>query len=132
MIRITQNINEINPKGLIQLFTKVGWNYVDGEASLVKRLEKSYRVLALFDDDKIIGFGRVVSDGVSVAIFWDICVDPEYQGKGYGSSIISTLENICKLGGVETAIVTVETKNKEFYKSRGYEKQKLTVMYKWL
>lgn len=132
MLRISHEVKDINPKELIELFSKVGWIYCDEESSLLERLRRSYKVMALFDDNKLIGFGRVVSDGVSVAILWDICVDPDYQGKGYGGSIVTTLENICKLNEVETSIVTVKNENIRFYKNRGYVKQKLSVMYKSL
>jgi len=59
-------------------------------------------VMVKNDDDKPIGMGRVIGDGGCFCQIVDICVLPEYQGKGIGKLImeklmefISTLPDTC-------------------------------------
>ena len=46
-----------------------------------KAFENSHTVVFIFDDDKLIGFGRALSDGAYQAAIYDIAISPGYQGK---------------------------------------------------
>jgi len=65
-------------------------SYFEGEVHK-KAFENSHTVVFVFDDDKLIGFGRAISDGVYQAAIYDIAVLPEYQGKKVGSTIIDSI-----------------------------------------
>lgn len=82
----------------------IDWNYITNTLKAVgmanfdaethkKAFENSYRVEFVFDEDKLIGFGRAISDGAYQAAIYDVAVLPEYQGKGIGRLIV---ENIIK------------------------------------
>jgi GNAT superfamily N-acetyltransferase len=51
----------------------------------------SHTVVFVFDEDRLIGFGRALSDGVTQAALYDVAVLPEYQGKGIGKSIVKCI-----------------------------------------
>ena len=62
------------------------------EGSVHKRaFESSATVVFAFDDDKLIGFGRAISDGEYQAAIYDVAVLPNYQGLGVGRLIIETI-----------------------------------------
>lgn len=56
-----------------------------------KAFENSHTVVFIFDDDKLIGFGRAISDGICQATIYDIAVLPKYQGKKIGSTIVDSI-----------------------------------------
>ncbi|WP_251517624.1 MULTISPECIES: GNAT family N-acetyltransferase [Staphylococcus] len=44
--------------------------------------------VTLYEDDKLIGMGRVIGDGGTAFQIIDIAVDPHYQGMGHGKAIM--------------------------------------------
>ncbi|MBP2643311.1 MAG: acetyltransferase family protein [Firmicutes bacterium] len=56
-----------------------------------KVFENSYAVVFVFDQDKLIGFGRAISDGICQAAIYNIALDGGYHGKGLGKEIINRL-----------------------------------------
>lgn len=51
----------------------------------------SASVVFVFDEQKLIGFGRAISDGVVQAAIYDVAVLPSCQGKGIGKQIIQKI-----------------------------------------
>ena len=49
---------------------------------------ESTRVIAAYDDDILIGFCRVISDGSNMAWLGDVFVYPEYRGRGVGVELV--------------------------------------------
>ena len=64
----------------------------DGEVHK-KCFENSHTVIFVFDNEKLIGFGRAISDGVYQAAIYDVAVLPEYQGKKIGRIIVEHILN---------------------------------------
>jgi len=57
-------------------------------------LQNSVFAVSLRDADKqLIGMGRIIGDGGCFYQIVDIAVDPAYQGKGYGKTIMAELMN---------------------------------------
>ena len=46
-----------------------------------------------WDDGRLVGFGRVISDGVYQAAVYDMAVIPEYQRQGIGTMIMQNILN---------------------------------------
>lgn len=47
--------------------------------------------VTIYDDQSLIGMGRVIGDGGTAFQIIDIAVDPNYQGKGYGKFIMKNI-----------------------------------------
>jgi len=58
-----------------------------------KCFENSHTVIFVFENEKLIGFGRAISDGVYQAAIYDVAVLPEYQGKKIGRLIVEHILN---------------------------------------
>lgn len=56
-----------------------------------KAFTNSYAVIFLLQDDRLLGMGRAVSDGVYQAGLYDIAVLQEFQGRGFGRLILEKL-----------------------------------------
>lgn len=88
MIRIKENINNVDEFNL--LYDSVGWGAYDKEISK-KALNNTYYSVSIYDDNKIIGYGRLIGDGICFMYIHDVMVMPEYQNKKIGTSIMNKL-----------------------------------------
>ncbi|MGG2087374.1 GNAT family N-acetyltransferase [Priestia aryabhattai] len=78
-----------------EIYRSVGWKNHDEEK--IKKIFQSSNVVAIaYDENKITGFGRSLSDGVFNAAIYDVVVDEHYQNKGIGKKIIENLLNQLK------------------------------------
>lgn len=121
MIRIKENVNNVNEFNL--LYDLVGWGAYDEETSK-KALNNTYYSVSIYDDNKIIGYGRLIGDSICFMYIHDVMVKPEYQNKKIGTIIMNKL--IEKIDGIkkENPYVRVylgASKGKEgFYKKFGF------------
>ena len=58
---------------------------------LKKSLSNSDVIVSLWVGDEIVGFGRALTDGIYRGVLWDIVIDQNHQGKGFGTLIIQNL-----------------------------------------
>ena len=81
---------------------------------LRKCLANSDVIISLWSDNKPVGFGRALSDGIYRGVLWDIVIDQNHQGKGYGKMI---LENILESKPIKNTkkIYLMTTSKKSFY-----------------
>lgn len=56
-----------------------------------KAFKNSYVTVFVYDGNRMIGFGRAISDGAYQAAVYDVAVIPEFQKMGLGNTI---MENI--------------------------------------
>ena len=86
-----------------------------------KVFKSSYAVVFLMDGKKIIGVGRAISDGITLATLCNIAVRDAYRGNGLGKVILDNL-----LKQVEGCNVTLYTHPKHIglYEHWGFSKLK--------
>ncbi|PHS31753.1 MAG: GNAT family N-acetyltransferase [Sulfurovum sp.] len=76
----------------------------------------------VYDNEKLIGVGRALADGVDCSYICDVAIHPEYQGRGIGKAII---EKLVKDSKGHTKIILYAVSNKEpFYAKFGFAKMK--------
>ena len=121
MIRIKENnknVEEFN-----KLYDSVGWGAYSKEIS-TKALDNTFYSVSVYDDDKIIGYGRLIGDTICFIYIHDIMVVPEYQAKGIGTLIMhKLLEKIeeIKKENPSLRVYLGASKDREgFYKKFGF------------
>lgn len=78
--------------------------------------------------NKMIGCGTIIIEQKfihkcgSVAHIEDICINPEFRGKGYGKKIIQLLIDISKINNCYKVILDCNDENKSFYEKCGFNK----------
>ncbi|MCK5246086.1 GNAT family N-acetyltransferase, partial [Candidatus Bipolaricaulota bacterium] len=60
-------------------------------SDLATPIENSWYTLSAYDDNQLIGFGRLLCDGVMHAMIFDLIVHPDHQHRGIGSEILRRL-----------------------------------------
>ena len=58
---------------------------------LRKCLANSDVIISIWSHNEPVGFGRALSDGIYRGVLWDIVIDQNHQGKGYGKMIVKNL-----------------------------------------
>ena len=92
-------------------------------------LSKSDVIISLWIDKKIVGFGRALSDGIFRSVLWDIVIDQNHQGKGYGKVIVKALLESKRIKKTKR-IYLMTTNKKDFYAQLDFEEvnsQKLLI-----
>ena len=104
------------------LFQTTGWNenYQLSADELIQALNSSWYLLAAYNGHQLVGFGRLVSDGVIHAMIYELIVLPEYQGQGIGGNILERLVEKCKETGVRDIQLFCARGKREFYEKRGF------------
>ena len=124
MISIKENNK--NVEEFSHLYDAVGWGCYDEEVSK-KALDNSFYTISIYDNDKIIGFGRLVGDTICFLYVHDIMVLPEYQSKKIGTMVMNKLLEKIKEVKKENPFLRVYTgasKDKEgFYEKFGFVKR---------
>ena len=88
MILIKENIN--NVEEFNYLYDAVGWESYDRKVS-EKSLANTIYSVSVYDDSKIVGYGRLIGDGICFLYIQDVMVDPKYQNKKIGTQIMNKL-----------------------------------------
>jgi aralkylamine N-acetyltransferase len=131
LIEYKTGLDVIDWNSLIQMYKEVDLVIGLARAGKIDKIKKSfsnsYKIVTAWDVDKIVGAGRLISDGECYGWIHDVGVHPEYQKKGIGRGIMNELINGNEylLIGLTSSFVAVE-----FYKKLGFKKHK-TAMAKY-
>lgn len=72
-----------------------------------KGLPNACFTVTLYDNEQLIGMGRVIGDGGTAFQIVDIAVSNRYQGQGYGSLIMEHIMEYIKQVAVESTYVSL-------------------------
>lgn len=93
-----------------------------------KTIENSLCFGLYTDSKEQVGFARVVTDYVFFGNIMDVIVDPDYQGKGLGKTLVEFVLNHGVIKGLQT--ITLKTKDAHsFYEKYGFKKVGDSVLY---
>ena len=121
MIKIKENNKDVNEFNY--LYEEVGWGAYSYECSK-KALDNTLYSISIYDEDKVIGFGRLIGDGICFIYIHDVMVLPDYQSKKIGTLIMNKLLeeiNRIKEKHPDVLVYLGASKNKEgFYEKFGF------------
>src|ERR671933_435802 len=70
------------------LSTDAYWALGRARETVERLVRDAQRVVGAYDAERLVGFCRVVSDGVSFAYLADVYVWPAYRGRGVGLELV--------------------------------------------
>ena len=123
-LKIKENVKNVEEFNL--LYDAVGWGAYNDD--ITKRaLDNTFYSISIYDEDKIIGYGRLIGDTICFMYIHDIMVLPDYQSKKIGTMIMNKLiEKINELKKEHPDILVYlgASKNREgFYEKFGVVKR---------
>jgi ribosomal protein S18 acetylase RimI-like enzyme len=86
-----------------------------------KAFAASFAFASVWDGDRLVAFGRMISDGYMYSAIFDVVVDPDYQKKGLGKQVMQSL--MSKVPD-SRFMLTSTFGNEEFYKKLGFKHHK--------
>ncbi len=117
-------INVNNVKEFNYLYDQVGWGSYDDNISQIALDNTLYSVSVYDNNENILGYGRVIGDGICFLYIQDIMVLPSYQGKKVGTQIMNELLKYIddvKAKNPDLRVYLGASKGKEdFYKKFGF------------
>ena len=81
---------------------------------LKKCLANSDVITSVWVGNEIVGFGRALTDGIYRGVLWDIVIDNNHQGKGFGTLIVKNLLSSKKIKNTKK-LYLMTTNKKLFY-----------------
>ena len=109
---------KVSVKALADLRESVGWNRMEKEYT--NPLMKSYYHIAVYENEKLIGYIDSVSNGVTDAYIQDLIVSPGHQGKGIGTELMNKMIEYLKEKRIYMISVVYEESLKTFYERFGF------------
>jgi len=114
-----------DPKKYWELFQTTGWNveYKFSLKDLARAIQNSWYTVSVYHSSDLIGFGRIIGDGVHHALIVDLIIHPAYQGRGLGSQLLNRLVQKCKSNKIRDVQLFSAKDKFEFYERFGFEKR---------
>jgi GNAT superfamily N-acetyltransferase len=118
-VHLVQAPGALDYQAVSALLASVGMRARDPVA-MARAVEASTSVVAAYRGDDLVGFGRLISDGVYYGTIWDVAVSRVVQGQGIGRAIVEALlatarEQRLYMLGLFTAL-----HNRSFYQALGF------------
>ncbi|WP_445486819.1 GNAT family N-acetyltransferase [Niallia sp. 03133] len=115
---------ETNPsmEDYILLHQTTGWN-ANGlytYEQLYQAICNSWYSISIYHHKKLVGFGRIVSDGIYQTFICDVMVHPDYQNQGIGRKVMEILLGKCNEEGIKWVQLFSAKGKQEFYKKLGF------------
>lgn len=116
----------LSPEQLLQLFHQAPWAKRRTLKDARHMLRHTDIALCAWDGDRLVGFGRVLTDFIYRATIWDVIVDEDYQKQGIGKELVQRILHHPRLKKVE--LFWLCTRRPEFYRKLGFSSKEQTGM----
>jgi ribosomal protein S18 acetylase RimI-like enzyme len=118
---------DFDPALLVRLYEQAPWANGRQAEDARDMLAQTDLAISAWDADRLVGFGRVLTDYVYRASIWDVIVDQDYQGQDIGTEIMQRILHHPALKRVE--LFWLCTRDKQaFYEKLGFSANEQTGM----
>ena len=117
---IKQDCADVDWKAVSNTLKSVGMAHYEPDVHK-KAFEASHTTVFIYHANRLIGFGRAISDGAYQAAIYDCAVLAEYQGEGIGTKI---MQNILPRVSHCNVILYASPGKEGFYQAHGFRKIK--------
>ncbi len=117
-------IREGHEEEIFRLYCEAGWYSPEENVSpkfIRDVIQGSFAYLIVLDNSRLIGMGRIISDGKSDAYIQDVVVTRKYRGQGIGKAIVLKLIEHLKKSGIDWIGLISQPGTSHFYEKIGFE-----------
>ena len=121
-MEIVYKYNEpVKVEDVIQVFKNSGITRpVDQKERIQKMLDHANIILTAWDNNRLVGIARALTDFSYCCYLSDLAVDKDYQKKGIGKELIDRIKEII---GEEVALILLSAPNAmDYYPKVGFDK----------
>jgi len=109
---------ELQAEDVASLRNAVGWDA--REEKLKKIVGNTYLTAACFDNEFLVGFVDVISDGVDDALVRNLLVHPDYRGRGIALVLLKMIIKKIREDNIKTVNVLFEPELAGLYRKAGF------------
>ena len=115
---------------------KESYQQEDVEKYIMEYIESQvYRAFVIKTSEETVGMAmgaQIPFPGKDFFRVEDFCIEPRFQGKGYGRALLEGVENAIKKQGIDEIIISTQkdTSAYLFYRNMGYSQINSAVFYK--
>lgn len=104
------------------LYLSTGWDelLILNKSDIKEAIKQSFACVSAYHENELVGFGRVVSDGVIYAAIYDVIVHPGHMGKGIGTKIVKKLLDKCVSHNIRSIHLFAAEGTEPFYSNLGF------------
>jgi spermidine synthase len=123
MINYKFNIEEKDFLKICDLYKMAGWWKESCSSEQISKLiSGSFCFLTAWNEDKLVGFGRVISDGFNDGYIQDVYVAENFRKQGIAGNIVSKLTEYCKDKNINWIALIAAPGSVTLYEKLGFEK----------
>jgi GNAT superfamily N-acetyltransferase len=127
MMIMFSECKDVDPAQLVQLYEQAPWAVGRTVEDTRAMLLETDLAISAWDGERLVAFGRVLTDYVYRASIWDVIVDKDYQGQDIGTEIVQRILHHPSLKRVE--LFWLCTRDKQcFYEKLGFSANEQTGM----
>jgi GNAT superfamily N-acetyltransferase len=116
---ISDDPARLDLEAIEQLLHGTYWASDRSRASIQQSLARSISIGAYYRGRQA-GFGRIVTDGVSIAWICDVVIDEAHRGAGLGKALVEALVNHPEIASLRQILATRDAH--ALYEQFGYER----------
>ena len=127
--RIINDPDKINSEEVLRLLKMTYW----ANNRTIEQIEESMASsfcygLFLAEEERLVGFARVISDLATTYYLCDVIIDPEYQHQGFGKALVSHIVSLPQYRKLRGILLTKDAHG--LYEKFGFETVKDRAMVK--
>ena len=115
-----ENNKKPSVKELMNLFSQTTWAKDRSSTRVSQMISNNNISVCIRIDGKLIGYGRIISDGCFRGLLDDIIVDESFRGKGYSTIIMNELLTLSE--NIDEIFLNAGHELYNFYQKYGFEK----------
>lgn len=118
---IYKDIKDFTCEELEKLFLSVNWSSGHFPQKLTVAMRNFNTVFSAWDGERLVGMVCAMDDGIMNAYVHYLLVDPKYQGRTIGTTLVEMIKD--KYKDYLRIVVIAYNKEMHFYKSCGFEEK---------
>jgi len=123
MIKYKFEIEDCDLSKICDLYKMAGWwEESCSPEQISKLMSNSFYFILAWEDNKIVGLGRVISDSFSDAYIQDVFVDENYRKQGIAGKIVGRLIDYCRENNIHWIALIAAPGSVGVYENLGFEK----------
>jgi len=111
----------IRPEILQELFDQTTWAKSRDPLDIQQMLDNTQLTLGVWDNEKLVGFARAVTDDIYRALIEDVVVDSNYRKQGIGTHMIHKM--LKRLEHVEVIMLDCDPTLVSFYEQHQFQQK---------
>lgn len=113
------------PAHYARLFATTGWNAEYGftDVELSQAIAQSWFAVSVWAGPELVGYGRVIADGIHHALIADLIVHPDWQGRGIGRAVLERLVDHCRAARIRDIQLFCARGKADFYRRAGFRER---------